>query len=760
MYNFSNDENVIKLDRNTIADGDNLNFIDILPLSSRDSTLLNDLNETYDVVDDVSTTVSTYSGSWQNSAISGFSAIQVSSVNDNNVKKFIGGAAFTDRFTILTYPIDLFRIKLDSNGYFQFSAADMLNSPAYSSYYKLYKTLNGTSNIDLPGSVALRWSNCKCTDYSFTDSMATPDDNVSHSSVYIPFVKDENGNDTTNHSISFSEGDTTNKSLNLSYNTKAVNVEHGSFDNTDVINDGTTLSTPVHISRIFGEDNNISIALTVAKDNWRTIPASYTNNPFSVYIYIDDYSNIKQIYNNATQQTISLKESDKTVFLTSRHNYEQQLELDLKIELKDASIDTNFTLNVKFVDSNVIFDETYPSYQRLTVETNVNKIIEKSIVDNCSISLKGANYVTNSSFAIQNSTAKDCSFAMIYNSYATNSSFAFIKSNAIDKSLAMKNYNAADCSIGLMTFNNANSAVASSFAHYYGDAFSGSVATQNSYASGYSFAGYWYSEAKNNSFAIKGSTALYNSFAYCNSTANGAGYGFAIINSNSQDGGYNLALINSTVAWNGYNIAAVNSTAKDYSVALLTSEADHSSFAILDSTAVNSIAQVALANSLCTAATTGAIAICNSTAEDGANYSIAIANSIARYGSNHTIAACNSTGSGTTYYSVSLTQSLTYHTGPNVAIGKSTAVGMHSYALFNSITSAASYGDASSAIALCDSQSLFGNGSLTWHMRNLNDTKGFYATSAGVVNGVKLSLVKSKIKISDMQSNTKYIFKL
>ena len=237
MYNFSNDENVTKLDRTTIADGDNLNAINVLPLSSRDSTLLNDLNETYDVVDDVTTTVSTYSGSWQNSAISGFSAIQVSSLNDHSVKKFVGGAAFTDRFTIVTYPIDLFRIGLDSNGYFRFSAADMLNSPAYSSYYKLYKTLNGTSNVDLPGSVALRWSNCKCTDYSFTDSMATPDDNVSHSSVYIPFVKDENGNDTTNHSISFSEGDTTNKSLNLSYNTKAITIRNDYFGNTDIIND-------------------------------------------------------------------------------------------------------------------------------------------------------------------------------------------------------------------------------------------------------------------------------------------------------------------------------------------------------------------------------------------------------------------------------------------------------------------------------------------------------------------------------------------
>ena len=760
MYNFSNDENVIKLDRTTIADGDNLNSVNVLPLSSRDSTLLNDLNETYDVVDDVVTTVSTYSGSWQNSAISGFSAIQVSSLNDHSVKKFVGGAAFTDRFTIVTYPIDLFRIGLDStNGYFRFSAADMLNAPTYSSYYKLYKTLNGTSNIDLPGSVALRWSNCKCTDYSFTDSLATPDDNVSHSSVYIPFIKDENGNDTTDQSISFSEGDTTNKSLNLSYNTKAINVRNDYFSNTDIIDDDTTISTPIHISKIIDADG-VSIKLSVDKDDWRTKPnTTYYWNPFSVYVYIDDYSNIKQITNLLTGNTISLKESDKTVFSTYRdHNY-QLLNLKLKIDLKDNSIDTDFRLNVKFVEAGVFFDDTYPSYARLPVYVTVDRIIEKSIVDNCSISLKGANYVTNSSFAIHNSTATDCSLAMILNSYATNSSFAFNNATAVDKSFALKKYNAEDCSFGLMSFDYRDS-VASSFAHYYSDAYTGSFATQNSYASGYSFAGYWYSTAHNHSFAIKGSVAKYNSFAYCNSTAEGAGYGFAAVESTTQDGGNSFALVDSHTNWNGKNIAAVNSTAKDYSVALLTSEADYSSFAILDSTAVNSIAQVALANSTCTDGTTGAIAICNSTAQNNANYSVVIANSVANNGSNHTLVACNSTGSDSTVYSVSLTRSLTYHTGPNVAIGQSTAVGMHSYALLNSITSGASYFDAYSAIALCEAQSLFGNGSLTWNMTNTNDTNGFYATSAGVVNGVKLSLVKSQIKVSDMQANTKYIFKL
>lgn len=759
MYNFSNNENVTKLDRTTIADGDNLNAINILPLSSRDSTLLNDLNETYDVVDDVTTTVSTYSGSWQNSAISGFSAIQVSSLNDHSVKKFVGGAGFTDRFTIVTYPIDLFRIGLDSNGYFRFSAADMLNAPTYSSYYKLYKTLNGTSNIDLPGSVALRWSNCNCTDYSFTDSLATPDDNVSHSSVYIPFIKDENGNDTTDQSISFSEGDTTNKSLNLSYNTKSITIRNDYFNNTDVIDDGTTLSTPIHISKIIDTDG-ISIKLAVDKNNWRTKPnTTYYWNPFSVYVYIDDYSNIKQITNLNTGNIISLKESDKTVFSTYAVHNNQTLRLNLKIDLKDNSIDTNFRLNVKFVDSDVFFDDTFPSYATLAVDVTVDRIIEKSIVDNCSISLKGANYVTNSSFAIHNSTATDCSLAIILNSYATNSSFAFNNATAVDRSFALKKYNAEDCSFGLMSFDYRDS-VASSFAHYYSDAYSGAFATQNSYASGYSFAGYWFSTAHNHSFAIKGSIAKYNSFAYCNSTAVGAGYGFAAVESTTEEGGTSFALVDSHTYWNGKSIAAVNSTAKNYSVALLTSEAEHSSFAILDSIAVNATAQVALANSLCTDGTTGAIAICNSTAQNGADHSIAIANSVTQNGSNHTLAVCNSTGTDSTIYSVSLTQSLAYHTGPNVAIGQSTAVGIHSYALLNSITSAASYFDASSAIALCEARSLFGNGSLTWNMTSPNDTQGFYATSAGVVNGVKLSIVKSKIKISDMQANTKYIFKL
>lgn len=59
----------------TIADGDVLNSA-VLMLSANDDALLADANETLDVVKDVSSTVKTYSGSWDNTKLTGFDEFQ------------------------------------------------------------------------------------------------------------------------------------------------------------------------------------------------------------------------------------------------------------------------------------------------------------------------------------------------------------------------------------------------------------------------------------------------------------------------------------------------------------------------------------------------------------------------------------------------------------------------------------------------------------------------------------------------------------
>lgn len=99
-YSFDNSQQITPINRSTTADGDALNSTITSPMFKRDAMLLSNTNVTYDIADSVSNTVKTYSADWQNSAISGFSAVSISSEYNNTLNKIYGAAAFAKQMKI------------------------------------------------------------------------------------------------------------------------------------------------------------------------------------------------------------------------------------------------------------------------------------------------------------------------------------------------------------------------------------------------------------------------------------------------------------------------------------------------------------------------------------------------------------------------------------------------------------------------------------------------------------------------------------
>jgi hypothetical protein len=139
----------MQFNRNTIADGDNLYANVESKLFNRDAEVLDYCNTTYDVLDSAITTVNTYSASWLNSKIHGFSAIKVSATNLQNELTFTGGGSFAGTFTINSNSkANTFTAQL-INDTVRFSAKDVINDNTFSSYYKEWKKKNTSKTLDL-----------------------------------------------------------------------------------------------------------------------------------------------------------------------------------------------------------------------------------------------------------------------------------------------------------------------------------------------------------------------------------------------------------------------------------------------------------------------------------------------------------------------------------------------------------------------------------------------------------------------------------
>ncbi len=802
------------IDSSTIADGDKLYSVTLKPLIEHDETILSGINDTYSAIDSVTSTVHNNVNAWQNSAVSGFSAVSVSSKFNDTLTKLTGKSKFDKDLQIEVSPCKYLTVKEITNQgkkYVQISAMNTAVEQSYSSYYKIWKNNNKTLNstLSLPDSVALGYGiaeyttkainyqsylNSYTTDYSFNFGgfispalRETLDVYSNTSSVNIQNCIDEdpwlNANEFVNsandQSICFNSfnGACSESSFACSHDsystlTHVAYLEQTSFSEDLIVYEVDLPAIKIdEFDKTFdnyelkhGFEIKFDIGVTPVEGLLLALKAVIedgTHERQLNFYYADETDTYRNVYDCFTD----------VVFL---HVAQQKQHITIRFFMNftcvgdvDLTRPTHCKFYIEPANSVPIQSITYENntcwlYRNYSpiLKTDIDDTITAETYDyahNRSFSMKGSNYADNHSITINHSTATNYSIGL-YESTATNSAIAIDDSYASAQSVAMFESTAHDSSF----------AHAISVAEYSSYSYYNSSATHNSLGLFFGIAlnncvSLWEGLAIAGSVAMKGSIAYYNSFAAHTAIAGDAGNSIALYNSTAQDAGYGIALLNSRTYQNGYSIALLNSIASEKCIALLNSSAINgtvSSIAINSSLIedTGSKCSIAMNHSEVNDAAASSIALVNSTVYEGALASIAINNSRCRGSAPYSIALINSVCCDGAASSFALCNSLTQRSGASVAILDSSAT-YDSVCLFSSTNYAASTVAAHSAINIASTANN-GDCSLTWMNKRNDSNPGFYATSAGIVNGVNVKLLTESINVADMEQNVKYVCKL
>jgi len=768
-YSFGTQDTITNISRSTTADGDALNDKVVLPLSSRDATILSDVNTTYDIADDVITTVNAYSASWLISKVSGFSAISVSSTYDGTKTKLTGASKFSKELEITTKPDNLFTA-YPSDNTIVFSAKDLAADSSFSSNYKFFKQAH-SNGLSVPDSVALPILNYdKGTNTVSDHSFRYGNEFKTDASVTVSSVKCQldgpcyaaNYN-ALQQSISMIPVSVTTSSLGLMHNGEYPYLRSYTvtFHTEDVVTKEDASSTTV------SDEVFCTINADFSKGDIMIIPhnAALISKSAS-FIVVDPPPDLKTQLYDAFAEDKSKMVID--VDLTKPYDMGTLLRYEYPISVKTNSK----TLKLKVYNTETPVAKPYSQsehYYPLTVAT----VMLPSTISNKSISIKGWNIATNCSLGHRFSNATVSSMAL-FESSADNSSIAIYNSSASKSAFAHDYSTASDASIACIT----GYATMSSFASYNCLAENKSIAVLTAEAKNSSIAmlydGVQKPLAYNYSIAIKGSKAcatydtqrMYN-VALLTSHNYGRSYDFVAVSSESlNDWCYDVVFSKTSYGNNDANYTKC--------LAAVYSEAEYGGLALTNSTAWHSAsAAVSITNSLAEHYCAESIAICNASAKGGSNHALAMVNSIAEATSPSAIslvdstctgigtlalAAVNSTAADGSISAVALVNSITHHTSNgSIAIINSTAKGC-GVSIINS-DNLQKIGDSFRSITI-DSEMTYGSSSLNWRYKSTADY-GFYADANGVVNGVTIKNVAgSTISKSDMKTRTLYLAKL
>lgn len=760
-YSFLPSEAITFDGRTTIADGDALNLGVLLPLSSRDSTILKDCNETHSYADSVNNTVKTHSASWQNSAISGFSGLTVISTSTHNTWKIDGGQSFSKMLSFTSPQSEYFKCVLQNNAVV-FSAKDTLNDTSFSSYYKLwwYGINKQPNHVSLIDSVALRFVSPTdvVSDHSFAafTYKNNIDNVISTSSISIPIdEKTELPFDTSNCSINFGISDAcTNSSVNfpvISHYRTITDRDGGFYTPPE---EGMHEITYPTMSLFIGGTNEVdhperqyiklSIEAWVIDDKTGyaaiSVPCAYltVEMPAGKKLYYDDID---------TGEPVEVSYNNTQIGMTYHAGAFIISEADIT---KDQYVYTPLGKNARTYDLKVklalpdgySFSTRQGNYYAYTLTRYVACVN----ATNKSVLLFGAGSADDCSVAVDYSVAGASSMAL-YDSVAERSSIATHYSKATDASLASMTSYADD-------FSNAyglGTAYASSYVHFYAYASANSIASFVSTAKIDSIA-FFDSIASAQSIAVKGSRCGggAHSLALIKSTAEDAGYNIAMCNSTAKSNGYNIALVNSIAENSPSSIALVNSTAQDTSIALASSFGKNHSFAAACSYAADGVVGgLALVKSRTQYAAYYGISICNSITDDGAASSCALVDSRIEDSAPQSIAICNSlVGHSNVGGFACIDSSARSKIGYSDAYVRSiTQGGGNSLSVFESHTTAST-----NTVAFNHQMTTSEDGVLYWN--------NFKITSGGSINGVNLQLLIDYITPSTLESDKVYITKV
>ena len=524
---------VKKFNRATIADGKLLNHYVFEPLYAIDDDLLAYLNATYNKLLPLYTLVNTYSSDWENSKISGFSAIQFNSTAEVGASKFAKAAklASTDNisFSVFGKNVDV-----------------TVPYSAYNSYYAL--AMAGGSYIDNKNSVAMM------TESSATDSSMA----VGYKQI------------ASKHSVAFGQAKSEAKNYSFS-----VNYGNGSVANLPYGDKFYIENSAVgfFFNYITGGTNNIGFYFT-----------STINSKDCVGLY---YSDTRRCTNAVTEYNSTSYDSLNTISKYGSYVAASTAVLaatNSRISESSATIGKNnstaykTTATIVYNDSDALTADRSIAVNNshITNSTNVIAINDTTIsngrdsfgMNDCFISNSGNFCFNNCEARSQdNILFNNCTASFYYGGYYHGNVFAINNCDATegyeglayDSSKLMGFYNIA---INHSTADGAGSfALESSFAEKdFAIAFYGSSATNGGIA-------LLQSSADKDGIASHGSTAALSGVAHFGSSATNCS--IAITRSLAEN----------------TSIASLDSTARNSSIAILGSSATNNSVALFHSSA-------------------------------------------------------------------------------------------------------------------------------------------------------------------------------
>lgn len=522
---------VKKFNRATIADGKLLNNYVFEPLSAIDDDLLAYLNETYNKLLPLYTLVNTYSSDWQNSKISGFSAIQFNSTAEVGASKFANAAKLTSTDNI-------------SFSVFGKSVDVTVPYSAYNSYYAL--AMAGGSYIDNENSVAMMVGS------SATDSsMAVGNQQIA-----------------SNHSVAFGarRSEAKNYSFSVNYGGNVSNLPYGNkfyIENSAV---------GFYYNYITGGTNNIGFYYT-----------STINSKDCVGLY---YADTRRCTNAVTEYTSTSYDSVNTISKYDSHvnastavlAATNSIVIDSSTTIgKNNSSAYRTTATIVYNDSDALTADhsIAVNNSHITNSTNVIAINDTAIsngrdsfgMNNCLISNSG-NFCFNNceARAQDNILFNNCTAAYNYGGYRG-------RVFAINNCDATQGYEglAYDSSKLMGWFNIAiNHSTANGAA---------SFAIASSYAEKDFAIAFYESSATNGGIALLQSSADKAGIATHESTATISGV--ALFASSATN--CSLAITKSFAE--NTSIASLDSTARDSSIAILGSSATNHSVALYHASA-------------------------------------------------------------------------------------------------------------------------------------------------------------------------------
>ncbi len=546
---------VKKFNRATIADGKLLNHYVFEPLSAIDDDLLAYLNATYNELLPLYTLVNTYSSDWQNSKISGFSAIQFNSTAEVGASKFAKAAKLTST---------------DNISFNVFGNIVYVTVPysAYNSYYAL--AMAGGSYIDNKNSVAMMVGS------SATDSSMA----VGYQQI------------ASDHSVAFGASRSEAKNYSFSVNYGNGNVSDLPYGNKFYIENS---AVGFYYNYITGGINNIGFYYTSTINSKDCVGLYYADtrrctnavteytstsydslNTLSKY---DSYVNASTAVLAATNSRINesiatIGKNNSTAYRTTAtivYNESDASTADHSIAVNNSHI-TNSTNVIAINDTTIIsngrdsfgMNNCFISNSGNFCFNNCEARAQDNILfNNCTASYNYDGYYRGKVFAINNCDATEgyeglaydssklmgwfniainhstadgaASFAIassyankdfaiaFYESSATNAGIALLKSSADKAGIATHESTATISGVALFASSATNCSIAitksfaenTSIASLDSTASDSSIAILGSSATNHSVALY-YSSASDNVFAIDHNRFIINSAAYIN----------------------------------------------------------------------------------------------------------------------------------------------------------------------------------------------------------------------------------------------------